>query len=101
MSREGISDYRGRSSKNISDLKKRLPKCWAWVDQVLSKTYPKELIKKEVVLTLLSKAIPSKIEGEGFDSGKQFVVVYPQGMKKENLNGNGIRETLLPQDISS
>ena len=94
-------EMRGHSSENITNLRKRLPKCWAWVDQVLSPKYPKELIKKEVILALLGKALPSKVEGEGFDSGKQFIVVYPQGMKRENLNGDVGREAILPQDLSS
>lgn len=58
-------DLRGHSSKAILDLRKRLPKCWKWVDWVLSSHCDKINVKKEVVLALLNKALPSKIEGDG------------------------------------
>ena len=54
-------------------------------------------IGKEYVM----KAMPTKLEGKGFDQGKQFIVVYPQGMKKEELNGNVGREAVLSQNLPS
>ena len=41
------------------------------------------------------------VEGKGFDQGKQFIVVYPEGMKKESANGSNGREAILSQDLSS
>ena len=58
-------ELRGHSSSQILNLKKRLPKAWKWVDWVLSPSCTKENLKRDVVLCLFNKALPTKIEGDG------------------------------------
>ena len=96
-----------RRSSEISALKIREAKSWKVIDQYIGKARTDVKIQPatrlEAAVFVLKRLYPekTKIEGTGFDQGKQFIVVYPQGMKKEELNGSTNREAILSQNISS
>lgn len=88
-------ELRGHSSKSIRDLKKRLPKCWAWIDQVLSPKYRNQGIKKEVVIALIKKALPDSMLLDAEVSARPIV-------QMPSITKNGIpREYKLGHEIGA
>jgi len=55
--------FDGYSSNQIHNLRLKAPKVWNWVEWVLSDACDKQNLKKDVVICLLNKLLPSKIEG--------------------------------------
>jgi len=74
-------EMRGYSSSQILNLRKRLPKMWGWVDWALSKKNKNEAIRKDVVMCLMNKVLPNKVEAELTET-KRFILQYPEGYKK-------------------
>lgn len=54
----------GYSSDQRRNLNMRCPKFWKWVDWVMSESCQQQNLKKDVVLGLLPKTIPTLIEGK-------------------------------------
>jgi len=92
--------YGSLDSKTIRDMRRRLPKCWKYIDWALSSSCTNPAIKRDVVNLLMGKALPNKIEQTGDTQQNVINIIRPNEGKPREDNALATRGVHPPETPS-